>query len=312
MIKFIENHKIDKEKWDACIHKAFNGIVYAYSWYLDIVAGEWAALVEDDYERVMPLPIKSKHGIKYIIQPIFIQQLGVFSVSTLNDKIVKSFIDAIPTKYKFAQVNLNVHNNIFTDSFPILPRRNYELDLIQTYTRIYSLYSKNCKRNLKKAEKSKLEITRNIRPEKVIELFRKNKGLELKEQSEFHYMSLTRLLYESIYRGHCEVLGVINEFNEIIAGGAFLVSHHRIIFLFSGNNDEAKNKGAMSFLLDYCIKTNAGRDMVFDFEGSMDNNLARFYRGFGANETKYYQVVLNRFPFIIKQFINWIKKLPRK
>ena len=47
---------IDKKHWDDCISKSFNGNVYAWSWYLDIVHPKWEALVENDYERVMALP----------------------------------------------------------------------------------------------------------------------------------------------------------------------------------------------------------------------------------------------------------------
>ena len=37
MIKYLEYNLIDKKKWDDCIGNAFNGAVYAYSWYLDVV-----------------------------------------------------------------------------------------------------------------------------------------------------------------------------------------------------------------------------------------------------------------------------------
>ena len=49
-------------------------------WYLDIVHENWDALMEDDYERVMPMPVITKNWrISYIFQPFFVQQLGVFS-----------------------------------------------------------------------------------------------------------------------------------------------------------------------------------------------------------------------------------------
>jgi len=55
MIDYLLHSDIDKMKWDACIQKAFNGNIYALSWYLDVVHEGWEALVEDDYVRVMPL-----------------------------------------------------------------------------------------------------------------------------------------------------------------------------------------------------------------------------------------------------------------
>src|SRR4030043_203599 len=55
MIKHLRHHEIDKERWDESIKKAFNGIIYAYSWYLDIVSPGWEALITEDYKKVMPL-----------------------------------------------------------------------------------------------------------------------------------------------------------------------------------------------------------------------------------------------------------------
>ena len=55
MIKHLTHNMIDKRRWDDCIAKSFNGSVYAWSWYLDIVHPNWEALIENDYERVMPL-----------------------------------------------------------------------------------------------------------------------------------------------------------------------------------------------------------------------------------------------------------------
>ena len=57
-IHYLTNREIDKIKWDECIDKADNGLVYAYSFYLDHMAKQWDALVWNDYEAVMPLTWK--------------------------------------------------------------------------------------------------------------------------------------------------------------------------------------------------------------------------------------------------------------
>ena len=57
MIQYLKNKEIDFKKYDACIAAAINSRIYAYSWYLNIVADNWDALVLNDYEAVMPLPI---------------------------------------------------------------------------------------------------------------------------------------------------------------------------------------------------------------------------------------------------------------
>ena len=62
MIVFRSHSEIDKEKWDACIRESANGIIYGYSWYLDIVSPGWAGLIEDAYTAVFPLTQRKKFG----------------------------------------------------------------------------------------------------------------------------------------------------------------------------------------------------------------------------------------------------------
>ena len=66
-----------------------------------------------------------------------------------------------------------------------------------------------------------------------------------------------------------------------------MVSHGRITFLFSGNNALGKELQAMTFLIDQVIREFAGQPLVLDFEGSDDENLARFYLGFCSKQVLY-------------------------
>ena len=54
-IQYFIHPQIDKSKWDDCMDRADNGLIYAYSFYLDQMAKHWDALVFNDYEAVMPL-----------------------------------------------------------------------------------------------------------------------------------------------------------------------------------------------------------------------------------------------------------------
>ena len=79
MIVYHKNNEIDREQWDNCIKNSPGAKPYAYSWYLDIMAPGWEALVDDDYDSVFPVPGFSQFGIQYIATPVFLQQLGAFS-----------------------------------------------------------------------------------------------------------------------------------------------------------------------------------------------------------------------------------------
>ena len=90
-IRFIKNNIIDKKKWDLCVEGSVNRTHYALSWYLDIVADKWDAVVYGDYELIFPVTYKNIipfiPAIKIISQPMFCQQLGFFRGRTQGGKI---------------------------------------------------------------------------------------------------------------------------------------------------------------------------------------------------------------------------------
>ncbi len=300
MIRYLKHNEIDKKKWDACIKESFNGQVYAWSWYLDIVHPDWHALVEGEYERVFPLTGNRKFGISYLYQPFFAQQLGVFSPSILNAEIVNAFLQAIPSQYQFAEIRLNTHNKADDSLFAITQHTNYELDLINTYERISRKYSSNTRRNLKKATEVELSLMKNVKPEEVIKLFRANRGRTISHWNDLEYNRLKKLTYTALYRGQAIVYGVYAKPNELCAGAIFIRSHGKLVFLFSGANQQAKENHAMTFLIDGVIREHAPSHLVFDFEGSDNENLARFYKGFGSKRTTYPGVEINRLPLLYR------------
>ncbi len=299
MIKYVERKHIDDLKWNACIDNAFNGNLYGYSWFLDIVTDTWDALVENDYERVFPLAFKRKLGISYIYQPFFTQQLGLYSTSKLDDAAITTFINNIPQKFKKVSLNLNTHNRVNEREFRIIPQLNHELDLIPSYGKIRDGYSENLLRNLKKADKAGLSISKNIKPDDIITLFRENRGKNIAHIRERDYQRIKRIAYTGMYKGLANIQGVYDSENQLVAGAFFLTSNNKAIFLFSGLSDKGRNDAAMPFLIDQYIKCHAGQHLTFDFDGSNNPDLARFYKSFGSKECWYQRLEINNLPFLL-------------
>ncbi|MFP4289309.1 MAG: GNAT family N-acetyltransferase [Bacteroidales bacterium] len=314
MIEFYENEKIDLEKWDECIERSINGIIYPYSYYLNQVSPGWCALILNDYEAVMPLPVKKKWGVNYIMQPVFVQQLGVFSPDTVHEEQLHEFIAAIPSKYKFINLNLNTYNQFKsnTSKISVSRRRTYELDLISPYEKLFANYSTNAKRNLKKAEKAKVFVTRNSEPQNIIDLFRQNKGKDFKMLNNQIYEMLRHLAYSSIHRGNAIAYAAFSSNNTLCAGVIFFHSHKKSVLIFSGNNEEAKKNGAMTAIIDHYIRDYAGQNITLDFEGSNNESLARFYSSFGSKECVYLQLRINKFPVIIQTLVNFYSSYKAK
>jgi len=304
LIKYLKHNEIDKQKWNECILNSFNGIVYAYSHYLDIVCPNWEALVKGDYEIVMPITWNKKYRKYYIYQPPFTQQLGVFSKEHLTEKIVESFLLAIPSHIQFLEFNLNTYNKLSNKAYNGKAFLTHELDMISPYETLYKNYSDNTKRNLKKANQHQLKIINNCKVEDVIHLFKNNKGKEVKAFKTEQYTMLEKL-YAKFYKvGFAKSYGVANSKNQLIAGALFFFSNNKAIFLFSGNSAEGKEKAALFFLIDQFIKNHSERNLTLDFEGSNNPTLARFYKSFGSKPITYLHIKKNDLPFYLK----WLKK----
>jgi hypothetical protein len=303
MIHYLQNDMIDKSRWDDCIGSAVNGNLNAWSWYLDIVSPGWCALVENDYESVFPLTTFSRAGIKYLMQPYFTQQLGLYFKALSSENALNDFLNHIPLHYKYIDINLNTSNQIVSNGI-FIEMTNLELDLISDYDKIYSGYHVNLKRNLKKAVQQKLSLSKNVRPEEITSLFKANKGQDLKHLSDKQYQQVQRIAYESISKGIGEIWGAYDEFNQLVASVLWITSHRKSVFLFSAVSGDGKKLQAMPWLIDLFIQENVGSQLTLDFEGSNDAGLARFYSSFGAKKVIYHRYIKNSLPYLYRILLN--------
>lgn len=294
--------KIDKKKWDDCIDKAPNGLIYAYSFYLDALAKHWDALVLNNYEAVMPLTWNRKYGFYYLYHPAFAASLGVFG-KNLTEKIVQDFIKAIPQKFKLIEISLNSGNIFSTPSGFSLHRSNYVLNLNKSYDELYKAYRENHKRNISKAAHAGCAVSKNISVEDIIRLNKEQlKNISGTKPEDYTNFKKLYVLLKS--RKQAEAYAVVDTRNNILASCIFFFSHNRGYYILVGNQSGGKTFGASHALIDAFIKDHAGENLILDFEGSDIPNLALFYSGFGASEEVYPALRINRLPW----YIRWLKK----
>ena len=309
MIRYLRHSEIDREKWDACIHDSENGLVYAYSWYLDVIHPDWEALVKDDYAAVMPLTGGRKFGVNYLFQPFFAQQLGIFSPECMNLKD-NEFIDAIPAKFRFVEIRLNALNALPPATNGVENHANILLFLDAPYEFLRNHYHTNTKRNLAKAENNHLHLVKNIDIKDIIDLFRANRGASVSTWGDAEYARLQRLSAVALQRNRAFTYGVATpDSDEIVCGALFMKNKGRITFLFSGCGEKGKSLQAMTFLLDSVIREFCNAQNVLDFEGSDNANLARFYEGFGGENFAYSGYSFNRMSFFGRSLLRIWKKI---
>lgn len=291
-IRHLPHTQINKQKWDEVVANAANSLVYGMSWYLDTVTPNWEALVTEDYCFVMPVPLKSKCGLKYIVQPEMEQQLTVFSAEEVTADIMRLFVKKLPAmSYELA---LAVQPTAIKSAV----RPNYMLDLQTDYELIRKRYSKNTARNLKKATDFKLKI---IESKDIKGFLAAYQSLERDFQA-YNLDVMRNLIHAGIIHQVFHLFRVENEQKEAIAWACIACFQGRLTYLIPFSNEEGMNKSAMFYLIDYLIEKYASKAKVLDFEGSAVEGIARFYRGFGAKNQPYYVIKRLRPSFLIGRF----------
>lgn len=300
-IQYLTRNMIDTGKWDRCISASPDGLIYAYSYYLDTMAPHWDALVMGDYEAVMPLPWNRKFGISYILQPFLTAQLGVFALK-LTEWMRDDFFAAIPSAFRY--IDISLHSNCMLSSpsgFNIL-RSNHTLDLSPAYNQLSANYNDNTKRNIRKAVQAGCYSQKEIDPEKVTTLAlaqMKKQGQQTADNAD-RFRKLFQLLHQ---KEMATTYGVFSSSGNLLSSAVFFFSHNRAYYILVGNHPGGRDVGASHALIDAFIKDHAGKNMVLDFEGSDIPTLAAFYRGFGAIHVPYPVLRINRLPF----FLKWLK-----
>lgn len=282
-IQHLRHKDIDFEKWDNAMSLCSNRLCYAYSWFLNIVSPKWEALVSEDFNYLMPLPVKRKYKIPYIVQPHLAQQLGVFSAFQIDDEVLHLFIKNIP--YYSYEINLNENNK----HEEVICKKNYILKLNESYSILKTQFSKNTVRNIEKARKQKVIIQKNIALDDYLNFYY---SIE-KEFISSDKSVLQQLLTEGIKREEVILYGALDINNQLIAAVCIFITEQRLTYLFPVSNNVGKQSSAMFMIINELIKEHAEKDILLDFEGSQIEGIARFYKGFGAVNQPYY--VLKKF-----------------
>lgn len=298
-ISHLRNEEIDKKKWDDCITSSQNGLIYAYSFYLDHMARNWDALVLGDYEAVMPVTWNKKFGIHYLYQPFLAAQLGVFG-KNLSSKIIEEFLSAIPSKFRYWDIYLNSSN--FQQKYKHNLRRNFELSLEKNYQELKDGYNQNLNRNIRKAENAGCIFREDVDGEEVIKLALSQ--MQMREKSAAENVERFRELFKHLHaKGMAKAYGVLSKDCDLLSSCIFFFSNNRAYYVLVGNDNKGRTEGSSHLLIDGFIRSQSGKNITLDFEGSDIPGLAKFYASFGAMEVKYFAIRLNRLPW----YLRWMK-----
>ena len=277
-------------------------------WWLNIVVGEnWSVCLAKENGNiigVLPYVFKKKLGVKIISQPDFTQYLGpYFSLSSYNRKtslstIKKGMYELINNLPKHQIYSQYWHHSIknwlpfYWKNFEQTTRYTYRLNNLDDLNLLWSNLHGNIRREIKKAEsRYNLKIEDNNNTNDLFKLIistykRQNKKIF------FNLESFKYICEKTIERGNGKILIARDEHGNAHAGLFLVWDENCSYYLIGGSCPKLRNSGAMSLCMWKAILFASNVSRAFDFEGSMIEDIERYFRGFGSTPTEYYFIIM--------------------
>jgi hypothetical protein len=295
-IEILRSEKINLEKWDQLVSQSSNGLIYAKSNYLDFVSDHWDGLVINDYETIMPIPWRTKAGIKYAYTPAFTQQLG-FIGAPLHLPIER-IIKRIYSTYRYGSILLNAGNGITAKITEASPKPNLLLNLQRPFEQIKLMFRKDHLQNAQKALNNGLIYTEIIPITKAISFYQSINGTKTPHIVGSNYLRLEKYCNIVLqFNQHCFTRAVMNDQGDLLSSALFLKDEKRIYNIMNATSEMGRTEKANHLLFYQVIQEFSEKELILDFEGSSIPGIKQFYEGFGCYEEVYYLWHFNKLPF---------------
>lgn len=276
MIRRLKYHEIDFQKYTKCLENSVQRNWYAKKEVLDQLSENWEILMFEDYKAVLPIPLKKKFGINFVIMPLFCQQLGVFSEKDdtgINDQ----FLQFLKKNYTILLYSFNDDNSF---SEPLKKKKNYTIPLSDYVILRRKKYFKGRKSTSKCAQHLIYkEIELNAEHISFIEKNFKGlkKGTDIKKFKDY-----MMFLHQNNSLKLCAAY-----LEEKLINVAVLVDESTQLSLLGLINDETyKTENGPSFLIDK-ILSNYIHQKSFNFMGSNIRGIEIFFKSFGGELQEY-------------------------
>lgn len=280
MMRRLKYNEIDFDKYTQCLENSEQRNWYAKKEVLDQLSGNWEIIMYGDYEAVLPVPLRKKFGITFVIMPLFCQQLGIFSQKD-NVKINDQFLKFLKRKYKVFSYSFNHQNSL---SEILVKKKNYIIPI--------SDYPTLRRKKYFKGRKSTAKCAQHLHYRQI----------ELNSEHinfiENNFKGITKQTDINRFRNYMNFLRQNNALQlcaayleEKLINVAVLVSENNQISLLGLINDETyRNENGPSFLIDKILSLYI-HEKQFNFMGSNIRGIEVFFKSFGGElqEYSYYE-----------------------
>jgi lipid II:glycine glycyltransferase (peptidoglycan interpeptide bridge formation enzyme) len=279
--------------------------IFQESWWLDASAPDaWQAIEIEKNGRLvarLPYAIKKKKGFTLITAPPYTHTLGPWLAPTNSVKYAKhlseqkdlftELIDRLPPHDYFVQ---KFHPSITNwlpfhwKGFTQTSAYTYVISDLRDLEAIWAGFQENTRREIRKAQKQlSVEASEDIDYlYHLSQLTFQRQNIDYPDASTIEKI---RQIDRACANRHCrKILFAKDNFGKIHAGILIVWDCESAYYLVGGADPEFRTTGAMSLLLWEAIQLSSTVTKQFDFVGSMNESIERFFRGFGGKQVSYF------------------------
>lgn len=278
--------------------------MFEQPWWLDAAApNQWDAVEIDEGGKVvarLPFVVKRKYGLRVLGQPSLTQTLGPWIDYTSDapakraareNDLYKRLISKLP---KFDLFRQNFHANVtnwspfYWRGFKQSTRYSYAIEDLTNMDQAFSAVSSTTRNNIRRASKI-ITVMASDDVSEVLAMSEKTfrrQGLPLPYTREH----LERLDDAAKQHGVRKALYGIDEHERIHSAAYIVGDSRRVYMLVTGADPDLQQSWSGSLVQWECVRAASGLTKVFDFEGSMIEPIAEFYRKFGGKPIPYSSV----------------------
>lgn len=235
---------------------------------------------------------------RFVITPPFTPDISLFFVNPSSSVVgknsfVKDILNAIADYFDSLgadHISLNLPVEII-DTQPFIwknynsrNRYSYLIDLSDSEEKLWETLSSEKRKSVNKAQKDQLKVTPSHDYKRVYPLILKS--LERNEVAKNTFILKKIML---TFAGPANSFAFIAEDEKTDVAATFcVVSGNRALYLFGGMDDKSHHGAGVSCMWQSILKAKELGLKQFDFEGSMNPSIERYFREFGGMLTPYF------------------------
>jgi len=295
--------------------------IFMMPWWLDAVCAgkEWDVLLAKDEQGevigVMPYLLRKRAWCKYIVMPQQTQIGGIWVTPEITAdrwktaevcRAIKEQMDNMGLAYYYQQY---LPGSLCVDAmralgFKTKERVTYRVQDLSNLDVVIDGFSKNKKRQLQKALSLHAEYTMDIE-----DFYRFHVQCLAARKRKISYSREFLLVLERKAKrlGQCAIISICNADGEPYAAAFLVWDKNYMYYLIPAYNPAFGDSGAGALLVLEAMKMAREKQVLFDFEGSMDRGTAKHYKQFGSIPVPYFAVEKYYRPFF--RVAVWIQKL---